>query len=229
MYKLLNLMMTTPATSTVKSNKLNASFTRALSGVVMAGLLFVAAGCTTAPSTNNVPAPKTAALSGNYQGIFLAPCSEMAEGLYYSDAMQLTPVDATHVEAAYFKAFFSASDCSGNSRLVRFALPTATWEILAQTLVGDKMVDQVIVTLPAGSMTAVINNADKVKETDEQFVISFGQKDSSIPLQKTTLGSVAKELRLIEGKQLFTSDDASPASPDGFPSALLDTLPFVRP
>jgi hypothetical protein len=222
--------MTPQPTMTVKLTPLLSSLRHALSGVAMAALLTVVAACASAPTKAPAHAhgQNPTALSDRYQGLFLAACTELTEGLYYADAMQLKPIDATHVEAAYFKAFFSTTDCAGNSRLVRFALPVATWKIVGQTLIGDKMVDQVLVTLPAGPMTVVISNPDKVKETSDQFVISYGTQNGSIPLQKLTKGSVDKELRLIEGAQLFMSDAAPSDSPDGFPSALLDSAPFER-
>lgn len=186
-------------------------------GLVAIGLM---TGCATRPTTP-APAPQ-AALTAPYEGLFIsAGCAELTPGLYYADALELKPRDARFVDAGYFKVFFSSPHCERQSQLIKFTMPQATWEVVGQTLIDGKHMDQVIVTLVVGQLKGEIFNKDKVKETPTSFVITYGEKNEELPLHKETEGSIDKELRLIENGRLYTSDPGSPTTPDGFPTFLL--------
>jgi hypothetical protein len=163
-----------------------------------------------------------------YNGLFISPCSELDNGLYFADALELKPKNGTTVNAQYIKAFFSSSQCETDSRLVQLRMPLATWEIVGLVTINDKSVDQVKVTLGAGLITGVISNASKVKETAAMFDISYGNKDSNLPLQKQSDGAVEKELRLLDGNKLYFSDSGSPTSGDGFPTGLALDDAFLK-
>jgi len=191
-------------------------FTRWTAGFALIALL---GACATKPPIDTTP---KAPLTAPYSGLFIASgCTELETGLYYADALELKPRDERMVDASYIKVFFSTPMCERSSQLIKFTLPQATWEVIGQTLVDGKQMDQVIVTLVVGKLKGDIANPNKVKETDTSFVITFGEKNTELPLQKETEGSVAKELRLIEDGRLYMSDSESPLTPDGFPTLLL--------
>lgn len=188
----------------------------------MVGLAAVSAlgGCAMLRPKVPAPAPQVA-LTAPYEGLFIAAgCTELDVGLYYADALQLKPRDARFVDADYFKVFFSSPNCERQSQLIKFSMPRATWEVIGQTLIDGKNVDQVIVTLVVGPLKGEIANPKQVTETPTTYVIRFGEK-GELPLQKETEGSVDKELRLIENGRLHMSDSGSPTTPDGFPTLML--------
>jgi len=185
--------------------------------VCLAGIS-LAACSTTAANTAAGTANASRALS--YNGLFTSSCSELDQGLYFADAIELKPKGGSTVNAQYIKVFFTDSKCALESRLVQLRLPMATWEILQPVKTKDKTADQVKITLVAGPIAGVIFDASKVKETDAVFDIHYGTKDSNLPIQKLTDAKVEKELRLVDGDTLYMSDSNLPTSPDGFPTGL---------
>jgi hypothetical protein len=187
-------------------------------GVVVLGLL----GACATKQPKVVSAAPAAPLTAPYQGVFISACSELTPGLYYADALKLKPKDARFVSAAYTKVFFLSPNCEASSRLIKFDMPEGSWEVIGQTLIDGKHIDQVIVNLVVGQLKGEIYNPAQVKETADSYVITFGENNKhSLPLQKETGASVDKELRLIENGRLHMSDAGAPPSPDGFPTFLL--------
>lgn len=187
-------------------------------GTVTLGLLTACALPPTQPTVEPLKAPWTEP----YKGMFTAAgCGELDNGLYYADAVEVSPRTERVVNADYIKVFFSSPDCSVKSQLIIFHLPRSEWEIVGQTLIDGKNVDQVIVRLMAGKMKGHISNPDKVKESDTTYTIIYGSENEELVLQKVATGAVDKELRLIENDRLFFSDIESQSSPDDFPTALL--------
>jgi len=164
-----------------------------------------------------------AAAASRYQGQFIAPCQQIAEGLYAQDLIELWP-SGTQVNASYHKGMFSDANCQKSSLMVILHLPAVTWELDGNTVIDGVKADTVTVTLRAGPITASVIQEDAVRQDMEQIVIKAGAEE--LPINRQAEGSIDKDIRLLRQDSLHFGDPEH-TDAKGYPKALLQP-PFTR-
>ena len=163
--------------------------------------------------------------AASYTGRFTSQCDKMAEGLYTQDIVDLQPLAPQRIQAQYHKALYTEADCALSARLGTMHLPLTTWQIDGQVKVGKTTAHRVTVQMPAGLITATVDQSDKVKETDKAWVLTIGTEQ--VPIEKAADAMLEKDLRLIENGVLYFGDPGSPDA-QGYPQEALRNHPMKR-
>lgn len=183
----------------------------------------VVAGCLALPlHASAVKKPRVT--PGPYNGLFVSGCDNIAEGLYTRDLMTLKQ-KGKQVDAKYDKAFYTADGCSREALLVTMHLPAVTWTIEDKVKIDGEAVDRITSSTAAGEITVTAGQADKVKETPTDWLLTIGTEQ--LPIQKKTEALVQKDLRQVRQNRLLLGDP-DPLGPDGYPEALLRNHPYER-
>lgn len=195
------------------------------------GLTAAPAGASTAKARATHAASKPSATQATHRGAqpayvgrFTSECDQMADGLYTQDIVELTPLAPQRIEAKYHKAIFTTPACEVASRLGTLHLPVATWQ-LDGPIKATPGADRVTVQMPAGLITATVDQPDKMKETEQSWVLTIG--DEQVPIDKTSAAMQERDLRLLEGDVLYFGDPGSPDA-QNYPQEALRNHPLTR-
>ena len=183
----------------------------------------VVAGCLALPLHASA-GKKPRVTPGPYNGLFVSGCDNIAEGLYTRDLMTLKQ-KGKQVDAKYDKAFYTADGCSHGAWLVTMHLPAVTWTIEDTVKIDGEAVDRITSNTAAGEITVTAGQADKVKETPTDWLLTIGTEQ--LPIQKKTEALIQKDLRQVRQNRLLLGDP-DPLGPDGYPEALLRNHPYER-
>lgn len=159
-----------------------------------------------------------------YVGRFSSECDEMAVGLYTRDIVELAPLAPQRIEAKYHKAIFTTPTCEATSRLGTLHLPVAIWQIDGPVK-ATPGADRVTVHMPEGLITATVDQPDKMKETDQSWVLTIGREQ--VPIDKLSAATQERDIRLLEGDVLFFGDPGSPDA-ENYPQEALRNHPLKR-
>jgi len=159
-----------------------------------------------------------------YAGQFSSECDQMADGLYTRDIVELQPLSPKRIQAKYHKAIFTTPSCDLASRLGTLHLPVALWE-LEGPVKATPGADRVTVHMPEGKITATVDQPEKMKETEQNWVLTIGNEQ--VPIDKASTAMQERDLRLLEGEVLYFGDPGSPDA-QSYPQEALRNHPLTR-
>jgi hypothetical protein len=163
--------------------------------------------------------------SSNYNGLFASECDMMADGLYTQDIVEMRPIAPDRVEAKYHKALYIQAGCAPSARLGTLHLPVATWQLDSAFKVGKSTAHRITMVMPEGTITATVDQANKLKETEQSWVMTIGEEQ--VPLDKGSPALQEKDLRLLEKNVLYFGDPGSPDA-QNYPQEPLRNHPMKR-
>lgn len=179
-----------------------------------------------APKTKpQAQASASATAASTYAGRFASECDMMADGLYTQDIVDLVPVASDRVEARYHKALYNQTGCASSARLGTLHLPMATWQLDSQFKIGKFRADRITMVMPEGPITATVDQPDKLKQTEQSWVMTVG--DEQVPIDKASPALQEKDMRLREGDVLYFGDPSS-TDEQNYPKEPLRNHPMSR-
>lgn len=179
--------------------------------------------CAQAPTADtSAEAAKPAAGSpagAAYSGHFESPCQQLGEAFYTRDLIDLSNTGGG-VQARYGKAIHDAEGCTPASLVVIFRMPPLHWTFDGTAQVQGRTVDRIQIrpVQEGGQLTASHARPGSLEETPTQFLLRRNGQGEGLPVDKAVEQLPTKELRLLDGARLYTSNAEGPS--DTYPTEI---------
>lgn len=191
----------------------------------MAATLCIALAACAQPPTAVAPAAEAAkpvaapSTPAAYTGHFESTCQQLGEAFYTRDLIDLSEAGGG-LQARYAKAIHDAEGCAPASLVVIFHMPPVQWTFDGTAQVQGRTVDRIQIrpVQDGGQLTASHARPGTLEETPTQFTLRRNGQGRGLPVDKAVEQLPTKELRLLDGARLYTSNAEGPS--DTYPTEI---------